>query len=151
MIKLPPIEKIYEAYSAIADSRVTLGENEAHVRSSNAAKEYIVTWDGDIYTSTDNATYWQGYAGYPVLAVLLLQGRLPLDRVLADQFSGIDWHTLNERHKRDYAAVAHVAMEQNGISAEAAQTSSDNTGGTAGCSAPQSPACKQKTELIQCR
>lgn len=121
MIKLPPTEKIYEAYSAIADSRVTLGENEAHVRSSDAAKEYIVTWDGDIYTSTDNATYWQGYAGYPVLAVLLLQGRLPLDRALADQFSGIDWHTLNERHKRDYAAAAHVVMEQNGISAEAAQ------------------------------
>lgn len=121
MIKLPPTEKIYEAYSAIADSRVTLGENEAHVRLSDAAKEYIVTWDGDIYTSTDNATYWQGYAGYPVLAVLLLQGRLPLDRALADQFSGIDWHALNERHKRDYAAAAHVAMEQNGISAEAAQ------------------------------
>lgn len=100
---------------------MTLGENEAHVRSSDAAKEYIVTWDGDIYTSTDNATYWQGYAGYPVLAVRLLQGRLPLDRALAEQFSGIDWHALNERHKRDYAAAAHVAMEQNGISAEAAQ------------------------------
>lgn len=121
MIKLPPIEKIYEAYSAIADSRVTLGENEAHVRSSDNTKEYIVTWDGDIYTSTDNATYWQDYAGYPVLAVLLLQGRLPLDRALAEQFSGIDWHRLNERHKRDYAAAAHVAMEQNGISAQAAQ------------------------------
>lgn len=117
MEKLPPLEKVYEAYSAIADGRVTLGEYEAGVRSSDGAKEYTVAWDGDIYSSTDNATYWQGYAGYPVLAVLMLQGRLPLDRALTDRFTGVDWHTLNARHKRNYASAAHEAMEQKGIPA----------------------------------
>lgn len=83
MKKRPPLEKIYEAYSAIADDRVSMGEHEAAVRSSDGGGEYRVTWTGDAYASTDNATYWQGYAGYPVLAVLLLQGHLPLDRTLA--------------------------------------------------------------------
>ena len=32
-VKLPPIEKIHEAYSAIADKRVVLKENEAEVSS----------------------------------------------------------------------------------------------------------------------
>ncbi len=80
MEKNPPIEKIYEAYSAIADGRVTLCVGEAAVRSSNGQKEYLVTWDDRVYTSNDSATYWQGYAGYPVIAVLLLQGELPLNR-----------------------------------------------------------------------
>ena len=120
MNKLPPLEKIYEAYSAIADGRVALGESAARVRSSDCAKEYTVTWNGNIYTSTDSATYWQGYAGYPVLAVLMLQGRLPLDRELAGRFAGIDWHALNAKHKRDYAAAAAAAMQVKNIPGDAA-------------------------------
>ena len=72
MKKLPPLEKVFEAYSAIADGRVAVDGQEARVRSSDGAKEYTVTWDGDVYASDDSTTYWQGYAGYPVLAVLLL-------------------------------------------------------------------------------
>lgn len=120
MKKLPPIEKIYEAYSVIADGRVSLDGQEARVRSSDGAKEYSVAWDGDVYASSDSATYWQGYAGYPVLAVLMLQGRLPLNRELAARFAEIDWHALNVKHKRDYAAAAREAMEQKGIPAEEA-------------------------------
>ncbi len=40
MNKWPPIEKIHEAYSAIADERVVLSEGTAKVASSNRAKEY---------------------------------------------------------------------------------------------------------------
>ena len=120
MKKLPPLEKIYEAYSAIADGRVALEESAARVHSSDGTKEYVVTWDGDVYTSTDSATYWQGYAGYPVLAVLMLQGRLPLDRELAGRFAGIDWHALNAKHKRNYAAAAAEAMQAKDIPADAA-------------------------------
>ena len=74
MNKLPPIEKIYEAYSAIADNRIALHENYAAVLSSDKSKEYTVGWNGNVYTSDDNATYWQGYAGYPVIAVLMEAG-----------------------------------------------------------------------------
>ena len=42
MQKLPPIEKFYEAYSALADDRVNMGENEATVTSSDGAKAYKV-------------------------------------------------------------------------------------------------------------
>ena len=88
MEKLPPIEKVYEAWSAVADGRVALhpDERRAAIASSNGAKTYTVAWNenGSTYSSNDNATYWQGYAGYPVIAVLMLQGRLPLDRAAAD-------------------------------------------------------------------
>lgn len=57
MEKLPPIEKIYEAYSAIADGRVTLGDGQAKVTSSDGAKTYTVSWNESEYRSNDNATY----------------------------------------------------------------------------------------------
>lgn len=117
MEKLPPLEKVYEAWSALADGRVSIcaDERRATVASSNGQKGYTVTWDADerVYSSNDNATYWQGYAGYPVLAVLMEQGRLPLDHTVAEAFAGVNWTELNERFKRDYAAaVAHVVNER---------------------------------------
>ena len=111
MKKMPPIEKAYEAYSAIADGRVEMHDGYALVASSDGVKTYEVAWEGDVYSSNDNATYWQGYAGYPVLAVLILQGRLPkpTDACLAD-LAGIPWNALNAAHKRDYAAAAADAL-----------------------------------------
>jgi len=102
MIKLPPIEKIPEAYSAIADDRIMMSENSATVDSSDYTKRYTVTWDGGSYTSNDNASIWQGYAGYPMIAVLMLQGRLPLDRSIAAYFKGINWKALNTKYKNKY-------------------------------------------------
>lgn len=92
MTKLPPIEKIPEAWTAIADGHVRLEPDagRALVESSDEAKTYTVTFDGDTYTSNDNATYWQGYAGYPIIAVLMLRGRLPLDGSLSEQFRDVD-------------------------------------------------------------
>lgn len=106
MEKMPPMEKIYEAYSAIADGRVEMLDGRATVTSSDGAKAYAVQWEGDHYRSSDSATYWQGYAGYPVIAVLMRQGRLPLDRAVAAHFAGVNWTALNKKHKRDYAAAA---------------------------------------------
>lgn len=109
--KLPPIEKIYEAYSAIADDRIILHADHAIVLSSDRSKEYTVTWDGSIYTSNDNATYWQGYAGYPVIAVWMKQGKLPLDMSIATHFTGINWTELNKKYKRDYAKAAQAVLD----------------------------------------
>ena len=79
MGKLPPAAKVYEAYSAIADKRVELHEQEAYVTSSDESKRYTVRFQDDVYSSNDNATIWQHYAGYPILAVLMLQKRLPVN------------------------------------------------------------------------
>lgn len=110
-MKMPPKEKILEAYSAIADKRIEMHENSAEVHSSDASKTYLVEWDGDTFASSDPATYWQSYPGYPVLAVLLKQGRLPLDEELIQPMAGIPWKKLNDAHKRDYAAAAEKAMK----------------------------------------
>ena len=124
-MKTGPVEKIYEAFSAIADDRVKFIAEEgclmptaqgvAKVKSSDGKKTYTVTWQGEDYTSNDNATYWQGYAGYPVIAVLMLQGRLPLDRNVADLFKGIKWNDLNKSHKRDYSAALDEVIDARGI------------------------------------
>jgi len=110
MKKLPPIEKIYEAYSAIADGRVSMGADSAKVESSDHAKEYTVKWEDGAYSSNDNATYWQGYAGYPVIAVLMLQGKLELDRTAAELFKGINWKKLNEKHKSKYSEAVREVL-----------------------------------------
>ncbi|HFK1529852.1 TPA: hypothetical protein ACGXM6_003618 [Bacillus cereus] len=109
--KMPPIEKIHEAYSAIVDGRVNLQDGIAKVLSSDRKKEYTVTWEENVYSSNDNATYWQGYAGYPIIAVLLLTGKLPFNQVVAESFKGINWTELNAKNKANYAKSVAIIME----------------------------------------
>lgn len=108
---MPPIEKIHEAYSAIADGRVTLRETEADVKSSDLSKQYLVTWKEQVYTSNDNASYWKGYVGYPILVVLMLQGKLSFDQKIADYFQGINWKQLNTKHKNKFSEAVLEIME----------------------------------------
>lgn len=118
MEKLPPIEKIYEAYSALADDRFDLTPEQATITSSDGSRTYTVKWDDGLFRSNDNATYWQGYAGYPVLVVLMLQGLLPYDAEIAGWFKGVPWKALNEAHDRDYHAALLDAFEQLGLTEE---------------------------------
>ncbi len=111
-VKMPPIEKVHEAYGAIADNRIVLRENEADVSSSDLSKTYLVTWKDKVYTSNDNASYWQGYASYPIIAVLMLQGKLSLNREIAGRFQGIDWKKRNTEHKNKYAEVVDEIIEE---------------------------------------
>lgn len=125
MNKLPPIEKIPEAYSAIADNRVVMSENSAYVDSSDHSKRYTVTWNGDFYTSNDNASFWQGYAGYPMIAVLMLQDKLPLDKAIAAHFKDINWKALNTKHKNKYdKTVAEILefLKTEGVDTDAIST-----------------------------
>ena len=95
--------KIYEALSAIIDKRVVeIDKNTYHVLSSDHSKYYTVINEGDLYTSNDNATYWQHYAGYPIIAVMIFQGKLSFDTSILPYFVGIPWHNFNEKNKRDY-------------------------------------------------
>lgn len=122
MKKFPSIEKILEAYTAIADGHVKLGNDQALVTSSNEAKTYTVTFHDNIYTSNDNASYWQGYLGYPAIAVLMLQGKLPYDKELAQHFAGVDWNKVNQEYKRNYAQAADAIMTARGIDKKKVET-----------------------------
>lgn len=112
MKKMPPIQKILEAYTAIVDKHVELKNNEALVTSSNGAKTYTVSCEDNIYHSNDNATYWQGYAGYPIIAVLMLQGKIPFDQKLADNFASVNWNEVNTKFKRNYAKAASEVIKE---------------------------------------
>ncbi|MCC8070538.1 MAG: hypothetical protein LIO90_01895 [Bacteroidales bacterium] len=125
MTNLPPIEKVYEAWSAIADGRVAEeGPDKTRVTSSDGAKTYTVIYhpDTDTYQSNDNATAWRRYPGYPILAAMMVRERLPLDMAMAQQWAGVNWTQLNQQYKRDYAAaVDHVERERGIDHAEASR------------------------------
>jgi hypothetical protein len=113
--KQPPIVKVYEAFSAVAGGRVAVtGAGAAKVTSSNGARTYDVWWDADgsTITANDSGSTWQGYAGYPIIAVLLVQGRIQTDDSLMAPLASVDWHELNDRVKRRYdQAVEQVLAE----------------------------------------
>jgi hypothetical protein len=103
--KVPPKAKIYEALTAVADGRVKLkGGEAAEVLSSDGTKTYNVEWSADLrqITSNDNASYWQGYLGYPIIAVLMALGRLDFDVRAAQALSGIAWKQMNRRFRNLY-------------------------------------------------
>ncbi|MGH7843444.1 MAG: hypothetical protein ACREQT_18245 [Candidatus Binataceae bacterium] len=109
--KMPPLIKVYEALGAIGDGRVQLVEAErATVASSDGLKTYDVEIDGRTVSANDNASYWQGYLGYPAIAVLLARGAVSFARETADALRGIPWKELNRRVRNDYArTLAEVA------------------------------------------
>jgi hypothetical protein len=112
--KLPPKAKIYEAMSAVADNRITItGTTSAEVTSSSHDKTYTVVWSEGLtgITSNDNASYWQSYIGYPIIAVLMVLGRLDFDGRVAQALSGIAWKKMNRRFRNDYdKAVESVLL-----------------------------------------
>jgi hypothetical protein len=98
MWKIPPREKIYEALTAVADGRVKItGAHEAEVISSSGSTTYLVRFDDD------NASRWQGYLGYPILAVLMVLGKLRYDPEAAMLLAGIPWKEINKKYRNDYA------------------------------------------------
>ena len=111
--KLPPKAKVYEALSAVADGRVRpAGATSAQVVSSGGDRTYTVEWSEDrrSFTSNDNASYWQGYLGYPVIAVLITLGELRVGDGVGDALAGVPWHDLNERFRRDYDAAVESVL-----------------------------------------
>ena len=111
MLRLPPRVKILEALGAVADGRVVeLGERLYRVASSEGDRWYLVYVDPEqrLAYSDDNGTRYRGYIGYPIIAVLMLQGRLPFDERIARALRGVPWRRLNERYQR-YALVEQQA------------------------------------------
>lgn len=108
--KMPPLIKVYEALGAIADGRVRmLDETHAEVVSSEGDKHYTVVIDGKAIVANDNGSYWQGYIGYPAIAVMIAKGIIAGNRDAAIALAGIPWKELNRRYRNDYAqTIAEV-------------------------------------------
>lgn len=89
------------------------GGQSAEVASSDRSKTYSVGWSEDLsaFTSNDNASYWQGYMGYPILAVLMLLGRVEFSREATDLLAGIPWKQLNKRFRNDYAKAVEFVLD----------------------------------------
>lgn len=115
MKKMPPIEKVFEAWTALAGHRVDLKDGYAEVSSSDGEKSYVVKFSGNQYSSDDNATFWQGYPGYPVIAVLMLQGKLPFDEKMAEEWKDINWTRINKQYKNNYAKAVEAIAKERGI------------------------------------
>lgn len=122
---MPPMVKVYEAMGAIGDGRVRIeGANRATVASSEGDKTYTVELsdDGRTISSNDNASYWQGYLGYPAIAVLLARGLYRSPANVIDSLADIPWKEINTRFRNDYAkTIAEVlkTVEKRGHDPEA--------------------------------
>ena len=102
---LPPKAKVYEAFSAIAEGRVKLlAPTKAQVTSSSGDKTYTVEWsdDNSAVSSNDNASHWQHYLGYPILAAWMLREKLRYDPKIAELLAGVPWKKLNTQFRNDY-------------------------------------------------
>jgi len=102
---MPPIAKVYEALGALGDGRVRLEDDvRALVTSSEGDKTYEVetSADGREVSSNDNASYWQGYLGYPAIAVLIARGFYHPPANVIDALAGVPWKELNTKFRNDY-------------------------------------------------
>lgn len=101
----PHITKILEAFGAIVDDRLEMGENNtAKVYSSSRNKFYVVLYDSenDSIMTNDNASYYIWSLGYPSIAYLMKIWKIPFDLELAMLFSGIPWKDINQQFKNDF-------------------------------------------------
>ena len=119
-LRQPPRIKVLEALGAIADQRVRKVDDHYEVISSEGDRKYTVSVEGNNVSSDDNGTRFRNYVGYPIIAVLMLEGRLPYDEELAKALAGIPWRKLNEEMK-DYSKVEEIVLkraEEKGVKRE---------------------------------
>ena len=113
--KMPPLVKVYEAMGAIADGRVALHDDGTGiVTSSEGDKTYTVqiAADGREIAANDNASYWQGYLGYPAIAILILRGLFAPEPSVLDALKNIPWKEINRRNRNDWdRTIAEVERQ----------------------------------------
>jgi len=120
-LRLPPRIKVLEAFGAVVDGRVRLvGEGRCEVVSSEGDRVYNVVVEGGFVYSNDNGTLYRGYVGYPILACLMAEGKLPIDAELGEKLRGVPWRRLNEQYKR-YEEVLQRIYAERGIERERAE------------------------------
>ena len=112
--KPAPIIKLYEALGSLGDGRVKLDGTAAKVYSSSGNKFYDVVYAPEkrAITANDNGSFWQGYLGYPAIAVLLALGVVEYDPKLAEYLSGFAWKDINQKFKNDFVKTQDFIDEQ---------------------------------------
>jgi hypothetical protein len=111
--KMPPLAKVYEALGAIGDGRVRIEDGQrASVTSSDGAKIYSVENSAEAteISSNDNASFWQGYLGYPAIATLIARGLIDADQGAVRALTGVPWKELNSRYRNDYDRTLEEVM-----------------------------------------
>src|ERR1019366_5967694 len=108
----------------IEDSR------RATVVSSDGSKTYEVetSADGREIASNDNASYWQGYVGYPAIAVLIARGFYRPPANVTDALTEVAWKELNHNLKNDWdRTIAEVEkkLEQSGHDPDAVRSEAE--------------------------
>jgi len=112
---MPPIAKVYEAIGAIGDDRVRIHDaRRARVVSSDGGRIYEVeiSADGREISSNDNASYWQGYLGYPAIAVMIARGLYRARPDVIEALRGVPWKELNTRFHNDYERTLAEVMRR---------------------------------------
>jgi hypothetical protein len=129
--EIPPLVKAYEALGAVGDGRVRIVDDmHAAVTSSSGGKTYQVetTSDGREISSNDSASYWQGYLGYPAIAVLIERGFYRAPANVTDALAGIPWQEINRRNRNNYAktlAEVDKQIEENGHDPDAVRSEAE--------------------------
>lgn len=121
----PHISKVPEALTAIADGRIEMDGNHAKCYSSSKGKFYEIDYDPETNSimSNDNTAFFTGAVSYPMIAVLMLKGKLEYDPKLLDVFKGIVWKDIisklpKNKGKNDYDKAVEVVLEQLGNKGE---------------------------------
>lgn len=112
---MPPRLKVLEAMGAVADGRVEVKNNEGKVTSSMGTKRYTVVYEEErsaIY-SNDNASKWQGYIGYPIIAFLMEKGMVGCDDEVAQAMKGFQWKKINEKFDDNSETARYVKQDCN--------------------------------------
>lgn len=115
VLKTPKIVKVYEALSAVGAGRVRIeAPDRAKVTSSDGSKEYAVHWreDWSAATANDNLTRWQSQIGYPIIAAMLLTGKLTYSSEVATALADVAWKRLNDELKRDYDLAIETVLKE---------------------------------------
>jgi len=102
--KKPHISKIYEALTVIADDRMELNGNKAKCYLQSGDKFYDVKYDpvNGGMMSNDNTAYYTYSLSYPMIAFLMLIGKIPYEKKLLESFQDIYWEDINKKFKNDY-------------------------------------------------
>lgn len=131
--KHPPIIKIYEAISSVADNRVEVSGNSGKVYSSSRNKFYEIYYDPSIQSimANDNGSYWKGYLGYPSIAFLMRVGILSYDSNAGSLLNNISWKDINQKFNNDfdktldYILSSKTEKEKNLLSSFAAKVDAE--------------------------
>ncbi len=86
----------------------------AFVDSSSHDKKYVVMWDpgNKAIMANDNGSYWQGYVGYPAIALLIKIGVIKVDDKYCQALAGIKWKQINAKYRNDYEKTLLEVKEE---------------------------------------